>query len=396
MMLTLLSPVMTALSLLLLVPTLVFVAEVALGCLLSSLESEIPSRRDRRVAVLIPAHNESVGISPTIEDIKQQLRPGDRIVVVADNCTDDTAGVAASLGAEVSTRNDLTRIGKGYALDWGIDHLTGDPPAIVLVIDADCRVATGAIDRLADACAQSQRPAQALYLMTAQAGPTINHQVAEFAWRVKNWVRPLGLSAMALPCQLMGSGMAFPWNIIESADLSSGFIVEDLKLGLELAAAGHPPIFCPSAVVTSTFPTSAQSAKTQRHRWEQGHIGLILTKSPALLFSAVRGWNKDLMALALDLIVPPITLLALLLTAMVFLAAIATLANASLYPLAISLFSAFFMVAAIVLAWFKYGQDILPPKSFTLIGQYCLGKLNLYRAVLLGLRISRWIRTDRG
>jgi cellulose synthase/poly-beta-1,6-N-acetylglucosamine synthase-like glycosyltransferase len=154
-------------------------------------------------------------------------------------------------------------------------------------------------------------------------------------------------------------------------------------------------MFYPSAVVTSTFPNSAQGSKTQRHRWEQGHIGLILTKSPALLFSAVRGWNKDLMALALDLIVPPITLLALLLTAMVFAAAIATLAGASLYPLVISLISALLMVAATILAWAKYGREILPPQSFALIGRYFLGKLNLYRAVLFGLRISRWIRTDR-
>src|ERR1700730_2759376 len=211
---TILSLVMTAFASLLFVPTLVFVAEVAAGCFLTLPGSKILTPRDRRIAVLIPAHDESVGITPTIEDIKQQIRPGDRIVVVADNCSDETADIAVSLGAEVSTRNDLTRIGKGYALGWGIDHLTADPPAIVLVVDADCRIAPGAIDRLADACTQSQRPVQSLYLMTAPAGSAINHQVAEFAWRVKNWVRPLGLTAMALPCQLMGTGMDFPWHII--------------------------------------------------------------------------------------------------------------------------------------------------------------------------------------
>jgi hypothetical protein len=102
----------------------------------------------------------------------------------------------------------------------------------------------------------------------------------------------------------------------------------------------------------------------------------------------VRGGNKDLLTPALDLIVPPITLLALLLTAMVFVAAIATLANASLYPLVISLISAHLGLG-------QYGREILPLKSFVLISRYFLGKLNLYRAVLLGVRTSRWIRTDR-
>src|SRR5258708_5857810 len=74
----------------------------------------------RRAAVLVPAHNESTGILPTLSDIKAQLQAGDRLLVVADNCTDDTAGVALAAGAEVSIRSDLKKIGKGYALEWGL------------------------------------------------------------------------------------------------------------------------------------------------------------------------------------------------------------------------------------------------------------------------------------
>ena len=53
---------------------------------------------------------------------------------------------------------------------------------------------------------------QILDLMTAPEDSPINYRVAEFAWRVNNWVRPLGLAALGLPCQLMGTGMAFPWD----------------------------------------------------------------------------------------------------------------------------------------------------------------------------------------
>jgi cellulose synthase/poly-beta-1,6-N-acetylglucosamine synthase-like glycosyltransferase len=395
-MLTFVSSLLTGLAILLAIPTAVLFAEVIASFFPARLFNREHEPSRDRIVVLIPAHNEGDGIAPTLADIKNQLRPGDRLLVVVDNCTDNTAEIATSVGAEITIRSDAKKIGKGYALGWGIDRLTADPPSIVIVIDADCRLAPGTLEVLAYACAQSQRPVQSLYLMTAPAGPTINHQVAEFAWRLKNWVRPLGLSAMALPCQLMGTGMAFPWHAIRSADLASGFIVEDLKLGLELAAAGHPPVFCPSAVITSTFPTSAQGSKMQRHRWEQGHIGLILTRSVGLLFSAAKRGNKDLLALALDLIVPPITILALLLTAVVFAAAIAALAGGSLYPLIISLVSGFLLAAATVLAWIKYGRDVLPPKAFYLIARYLMSKMNLYRAVVLGLRISRWNRTDRG
>ena len=44
-----------------------------------------------RLAVLVPAHDEGAVLLQTISDIQMQLRPGDRLLVVADNCTDDTA-----------------------------------------------------------------------------------------------------------------------------------------------------------------------------------------------------------------------------------------------------------------------------------------------------------------
>ena len=75
------------------------------------------------VAVLVPAHNESSGLLPTLANIQSQLLPGDRLLVVADNCSDDTAALARAAGAEVVERNDPTRRGKGYALDWGVQHL---------------------------------------------------------------------------------------------------------------------------------------------------------------------------------------------------------------------------------------------------------------------------------
>ena len=64
--------------------------------------------------MLVPAHNESSGLSDTIYDIQAQLVGGDRLLVVADNCIDDTAAVGRELGVEVIERRDPDRIGKGF------------------------------------------------------------------------------------------------------------------------------------------------------------------------------------------------------------------------------------------------------------------------------------------
>ena len=231
--------------------------------------------------------------------------------------------------------------------------------------------------------------------MTAPDGSPINYQVAEFAWRVKNWLRPLGLSALKLPCQLVGTGMAFPWDVIRSADLANGWIVEDLKLGLDLALAGHPPLFCPSACVRSQFASSVEGAGSQRKRWEQGHIGMILTTAPRLLCIAILRRNWGLLALTLDLAVPPLSLLAMLLIGMFAVAGLAVALGFSSAALTVSTASLLAFMVAAFLSWMKCGRDVLPPGAILSIAPYVLGKLPLYRHILSNRTDARWIRTDR-
>lgn len=346
-----------------------------------------------RIAVLVPAHNESVGIISTLNDIKAQLRNGDRLLVVADNCTDDTAAVAAAAGAEVVERNDPTLIGKGYALDRGLSALSRDPPEFVVMIDADCRLAQRSMQELIANCARTRRPQQALYLMTAPENSRVNQQIAEFAWRVKNWVRPLGLAALGQPCQLMGTGMAFPWSVIRSAELADASLVEDLKLGLELTSAGYPPMFCPSARVSSEFAASVLGAQIQRQRWEQGHVSMILTTAPRLIGIALARKNISLLVLALDLAVPPLSLLGMFVTVILAIAGLASLFGSTGLMVAAADFLAFFI--AVVLAWSRFGRDVLPPGAILSIPSYVVEKLSMYRQILFGRMAAQWIRTDR-
>ena len=206
-------------------------------------------------------------------------------------------------------RQDPQRRGKGYALSAGVAHLSADPPDVVVVVDADCRISPNAIPRLAAKCAESGRPIQANYVMRAPVGAKLSYNVAEFAWRIKNFVRPLGLLFLGLPCQLTGSGMAFPWRAISTANLASGNIVEDMALGVELTMRGEPPLYCPDAEVVSTFPTSNKALQTQRRRWEHGHFQTILGSAGPLLVRGLSHRSRDQIALALDLAVPPLTAL---------------------------------------------------------------------------------------
>ena len=137
---------------------------------IEALAALLPARKARtgarpRCAVLVPAHDEEAGIAITVRSVRDQSAADDRIVVVADNCSDGTATAARAAGAEVSERNDPERRGKGFALDHGLGQLASDPPDVVVIVDADCELGPGALDALVRQAAATGRPAQGIYLI---------------------------------------------------------------------------------------------------------------------------------------------------------------------------------------------------------------------------------------
>lgn len=348
----------------------------------------------KSLAIIVPAHNEATLIAGTLRSIAAQLTAVDRLVVVADNCTDETASIAAQARAEVISRTDDARRGKGYALDFAIQHLRSRPPDIVLVVDADCDVHAGAIDRLARTCETTGRPVQALYTMHAAPDAGFRMRMAEFAWAVKNKVRPTGLAALSLPCQLMGTGMAFPWQAISAVNLATGDIVEDMKLGIDLACRGTPPLFCPHALVTSHFPNSTQGLSSQRARWEHGHLAVILREAPRLLWAAARGRSGLLLALFLDLIVPPLALLGFLTIAAIAAGLALKSVTSVWYPLIAATTAAVLLAAAVMMAWSRYGRTIIPLSALLLAPLYALWKIPLYLRFVLARQMT-WVRSKR-
>lgn len=99
------------------------------------LESTRKPTNSGATAIVVPAHNEGVGLLPTLSDLRPQLANNDRLIVVADNCSDETASLARREGVEVIERTDPAHIGKGYALAEAIAYLDRAPPDLVLFVE---------------------------------------------------------------------------------------------------------------------------------------------------------------------------------------------------------------------------------------------------------------------
>lgn len=347
-----------------------------------------------KVTVLIPAHNEESGIVDTIKPLLSQLKSGKEVVVIADNCTDQTAKMARQTGVTVIERSNVEQRGKGYALDYGLEFLAASPPEVVVMIDADCRVEPGTIDAITQKAIATQRPVQALYLMEIPDKPTPKDSISALAFLVKNQVRPQGLERLNFPCSLTGTGMAFPWSILQEVSLASGNIVEDMQLGVDLAIAGYPPLYCPQGRVTGILPQQQQAATKQRTRWEHGHLQTILTQVPRLLKASFQQKRLDLFVMALDLLVPPLSLLVMLWLGVTIIAIIAGIFGLSWLPALLSGILGGLILIAILAAWGKYGRERISGWTLLSVPLYILWKIPLYFGFFVK-REKEWVRTER-
>lgn len=392
-MLGLASVIATAVSATLMVPNVVLSVE-ALASLLPDRRKRPAAQRRPRVAILIPAHDEAGGIGATVSGLRAEVTDGDRIIVIADNCSDNTAEVARAAGAQVIERTDPDKRGKGHALSFGANHLRADPPDVVLIMDADCRVERGTLCQLAELAADRDRPVQAVYLMHAPDRRGMSG-ISAFAFLVRNLVRPTGLARLGMPCQLTGTGMAFPWHVYRDAPPTEGFLVEDLLLGHELALRGTAPLLCDDVVVGSDLPTRDEASLKQRRRWEHGQLDVLLHTAPRLFLRGLSQLDPGLLALALDASVPPLALLTALQTAAAGGALVFALAGGSALPLVITLSGGVVLGVGLTAAWLSHGRELLPLSELAKVPGYVLWKVPLYGSFVKKGVHPEWERTER-
>lgn len=379
------------------------------------------------VDVIIPAHNEELGLARTLDSVMTSLRSGDKIYLVADNCSDDTAAIAkrfaedltsrnASAGMTVLERFDPQHRGKDYALRFAFDaleltaqsELTTQPEPItrpeptslsdrvVVIIDADCKVWPDTIDRLAIQVTQTQRPAQACYLMQQPESIPITapRVLSEFAFTVKNFVRPLGLSRIGGACTLLGSGMAFPRQVLQRLSGPGGHLVEDMRWTFDLILAGCPAKYCPEAKCLATFPTNPGAADTQHRRWEHGHLQLVGSQVPRLIRGWIRKPTLACLLAALDLMVLPLSLLIMAAALIGTMLTITALLGYATGPLVTWSLAMGIAGTGLALAWSRFCPRRATMGMFFAIPFYAVRKLSLYTSFIFQ-RERAWIRTDR-
>lgn len=369
------------------------VAVLALECLLGAKRQSsliIPHETKRPgFTVLMPAHDEARGIAASIQAVTAQLQASDTLLVVADNCSDDTASVARAMGAGVIERFDPSLRGKGYALEFGRAHLRGKPGDVVIVLDADCVAEPEALARIATVCSAQDAVVQGAYLLLPGPDASAKVRISCFAFLIKNLVRQRALDRLAGAALLQGSGMAFPRRIFDSVEWKADSLVEDFDMGVDLLLAGEQVVFDDSALFFSDASSDSGTA-SQRRRWEHGMLSSMARHVPALLRRAL-GRDPRLAWMALDLIIPPTVML---LAGSVLMLALATAVLGPAFPTLLLALALLLLGAGLARAWRAEGRSILPMRNIAQIPAYIFWKLPIAAQFILR-RERQWIRTER-
>lgn len=225
--------------------------------------------QDKRYAALICARNEESVIGELIGSLKRQTYPI-TVFVCADNCDDDTAGVATRAGATVFTRRSDTLVGKGYALETLLKSIDIESFDGFFVFDADNILPRDYVEKMHNTFCEGHDIVTG-YRNSRNYGD--NWISAGYAlWflresRYLNYPRHLVGSS----CAVSGTGFMFSREVAREG-WRFHMLTEDIEFSVHSIVNGRRIAFCREAELYDEQPTRFSQSWYQRLRWSKGFL----------------------------------------------------------------------------------------------------------------------------
>ncbi|HEY7486658.1 MAG TPA: glycosyltransferase family 2 protein [Streptosporangiaceae bacterium] len=237
------------------------------------------------VTVIVPAHNEELGLPATLESVLRQTVPADEIIVIDDGSADRTGEVARAYGVTVLTppRNLGS---KAKAQNYALPHCATD---LVLAVDADTVLAPDYVERIVPAFADP-----AVVVAAGSVQTRFTRTVWERGRSIEylfgfHWHRPIQ-NIVRSPVVCSGCCSAFR---LEALVAGGGFpertVVEDMDLTWSQQIAGRRAVYVGTAVAWAADPETLTYLRKQVWRWMAGffqnvrlHLARLVTRKPLL------------------------------------------------------------------------------------------------------------------
>lgn len=348
-----------------------------------------------RLIFLVPAHNESTMIERCVRSLLSMHGPVSdrRVLIVADNCTDDTAARARACGAECWERTDPERGGKPQALAWAIQRLALAGWDAVVIIDADTEVDSGFSAAVARAMPLEDRLVQS-YFATLNEWDNWLTRLAGLLARCRYEVTyPLKARA-GLNCPLTGNGMIIGARILEADGWRHFSITENWEMYADFTARGVPIGYCRGALIRSHEVENLEQGGTQRRRWLAGRLQVLAAHAGRLLRSRAIGPLQKLDALT-ELASPSPILHVLGVGVVMGLAWLLRAAPGAQLALVLAPLSLLPLVLATVLVLVHHPEPGATLRALAMVPVYAAWRLVVALKTLFTLRDRTWKKTER-
>ncbi|MDO4174285.1 MAG: glycosyltransferase family 2 protein, partial [Eubacteriales bacterium] len=235
-----------------------------------------PPAKLHRYAAIISARNEAAVIGQLLDTIRSQTYPSELLdaIVIADNCTDDTAQVSREHGAIVYERFNQERVGKGYALNYAFQNIAKDYGDsyydAYVIIDADNLLDENYFTEINKTFAKGHR------IMTSYRNSKnfgTNWISAGYSLWFLREAKFLNNARMMLgtSCAVSGTGFVVASSVIrERGGWNYHLLTEDIEFTVDTVIRGETIAYCSGAMLYDEQPTTFEQSWAQRMRWAKG------------------------------------------------------------------------------------------------------------------------------
>ncbi|MEG6572292.1 glycosyltransferase family 2 protein [[Clostridium] cellulosi] len=234
-----------------------------------------PSTKKRRFAAIIAARNEEAVIENLIESLKRQNYPRDLfdIIVVADNCTDNTAKIAEKAGAIVYERFNKAKVGKGFVLQFAFKKIfeERDIYDAFCIFDADNVVDRNFFNEMNKAIDAGYEVAQGYRDMKNPYDSWVAGGHSLFYW-MENRFFNSARSLLGLSATINGTGFMVTSDLIKEIGYNTVTCTEDIEFTIQSVLSGRCVGWVPDAKVYDEQPVVLSQSMRQRLRWTNGLI----------------------------------------------------------------------------------------------------------------------------
>jgi len=224
-----------------------------------------------KIAIVVFARNEYFVIQKTAANIMRVLQPSDELFVIADNCSDDTARLAANEGARVVIRNVENPQGKSAVLVWFMKNYQKEilDFNFIVILDADSLVPLDFIKNLNLQLSSETQVAQCSVKPINFGGSHLTTLIA-LSEILEQTIFDHIRASLGYSIRLRGTGMVFNPHFLLSLCEKLGTEVEDIALSILIAEQKITIKSIKQAVIFDPKPKDNGAASRQRARWFRG------------------------------------------------------------------------------------------------------------------------------